>query len=222
MVNDEPVPPFIQVPDIPEQRLSGSQLTLYQHLAGMDQDLGDKYSGAVLVLSYSHVERIPQAAYSMRELMDRLPAHVGLPLSKPADLGSQVQGLRDQWNRVKGDADDGVGDITRRLRRFLRSLGAFFEGFQHRSPRVQARTARLMRELDPARQSLAGPLEQDLVKRWMDLFDDFNSILHGRVVEAGIVESLIAEVEDVLLNFLSPSAVEHRELLEALVQEGEA
>ena len=222
MVNDEPVPPFIQVPDIPEQRLSGSQLTLYQHLAGMDQDLADKYSGAVLVLSYSHVERIPQAAYSMRELMDRLPAHVGVPLSKPADLGSQVQGLRDQWNRVKGDADDGVGDITRRLRRFLSSLGAFFEGFQHRSPRVQERTARLMRALDPARQSLAGPLEQDLVKRWMDLFDDFNSILHGRVVRAGIVESLIGEVEDVLLNFLSPSAVEHRELLEALVQEGEA
>lgn len=221
MVDDEPVPLVMQVPDTPEH-LSGSQLTLYQLLAAKDQGLGDKYSGALLVLSYSHPERVPQAAYSMRELMDRLPEHVGVPISKPPDLGSQVRGLLDSWESVKGDTDDGVRELTRRLRRFLRSLGAFFDRFQHRFPRVQDRAARLMRGLDPAGQPLPGPLEQSLVKRWMELSNAFNAILHGSVVEATIVAGLIVEVEDVLLNFLSPNAVEHRVLLEELVQEGEA
>ena len=116
-----------------EAVLSGRQRALFQALGKKDQQLALMYLGALSVLkNMLNPERIAQAAHSLRELLEKLPRILDMPIqAKPPSMMDKIRPLEQTWSKAKTESsclktNPHSDVIDKPLRKFLDEVDSFF------------------------------------------------------------------------------------------------
>lgn len=224
------------------RHLSPQQRLLSSELLQRDPPMQRIYVGALAALSYAdNPERLPQAAHSLRELMEKLPERIDLEqrgisldsktapsLRGTAGLNDKVQQLKIDWDKkgVKSNCrQDGAwqGEIDAVLRGQLKKLEAFFVWVGVARPTRTKLVTGALRRLDRSRRPVPEKIEKLQVAVWNEVFDYFQSAAHhGEGLDATEFDQYVAELERFLLDRLRPRTFEDFEDIAALVAEGES
>src|SRR5687768_1740148 len=94
---------FVTGPSVPQ--LTGEQIALIEALNDRDTRLGPIYLGAVrALLDATNPERVPQAAHSIRELLEKLPRWIDAPVSAGPSLKERTNRLSQDVERAQGSS----------------------------------------------------------------------------------------------------------------------
>ena len=212
--------------DIPSQVLSDQQQLLYGELQKRDSPLAQMYFGAIWVLrDAENPVRVPQAAYSMREMLSHLVDY------KPLDVHGKVNGIQGLWDKAnKGSQricdSDWKGKINEPLSAFLKGMAGFFGSYRGRPTMTKAADQFLRKEQHSA-SYYPENLHRERRKRLIDAYSYFNSVLHhGKKVSRNEFEEELRSAESLLLGQFLPSLflpklTEDFDSLDALIREGE-
>jgi hypothetical protein len=209
--------------------MSVQQLALHAALEERSADLARMYVGALIVLSNpDNPDRLPQAAHSLRELMEKIPRYIAVETRASREsLRVKVRELEDHWNNtVEYSAcyDDGNwnGSIDRPLRRLLQGLQYFFDWFGEHHPRRRTETATVLRRLDGSGRTLPPRLEDLEIEGWLAIRNYFLAVAHhGRQPPEGDFGAWIDALERFLLDRLRPRTFADFDAIDDIIQEGE-
>lgn len=220
---------YLRPPFEPFQ-LDGPQRMLHEALIARSSDLGDIFFGALLTLGQKeNPDRLAQAAHGMRELMEKLPNYLDLPIPKKLpSLKEKVRHLarrRDKAlnNSSSRDGSAWRGEIDNHLQKFLIEADEFFEWFEEEHPTRKRRTVKMLRGLDPSALPLPEPLEESNIEQWNKCNDHFQGVSHHTISGAENDFRLhLSVLENFLLDRLAPQTSEDFTLIDELIREGEA
>lgn len=209
-------------------RLSDQQRVLYQALAELNQALANMYLGALKVLTdTSNPDRLAQAAHSLRELMDKLPHYLNLPVKALNErLGEKVRDLENVWQQMIRKSrchtdSNWHGEIDEPLRRFLKKCQQFMEWYGQHHPRRTEETKRVLRALDRKPLNLPTPLENLRVKEWHTIRDYFVKVLHhSRQPDIDEFLQRLEALEHFLLDMLRPRTFDDFAEIDLVIMEG--
>lgn len=210
-------------------KLDGPQQTLFEALDARSSELGKIYFGALMTLGRKdNPDRLAQAAHGLRELMEKLPKYLDLPIEKkPPSLKEKVRRLaqrRDKAINNSGSRDGSAwrGEIDNHLQKFLIESDEFFEWFEAEYVTRRRRTVKLLRDLDPSALPLPEPLEEPNVEQWNKCHDHFQGVSHHTIkgVEED-VRSHLSSLESLLMDRLAPRTSEDFATIDELIREGE-
>jgi hypothetical protein len=204
--------------------LSAQQQAFFDVLNRRDRRLADMYLGALWVLNQgSNPDRVPQAAHSMRELMEKLPRYLELPVPKnPTSLSYQVDSLQAKWKRVQ-QHPEGVTPTNDRLWNFLKELQLFFDAVEQNGVYWKDIGRLIQDELDPAGLPLPKVLRDQRAADWVTLRNYFVKVCHhGSPTDAVDLADKIDALETFLLDYLRPRTLDNQAEILALIREGEA
>ena len=216
--------------DLLLQKLLGEQRALHLTLGEQHADLAALYLGAVTVVRHDdNPERIPQAAFSIRELLVKLPNHLDVPMPAHRErLGDRIDGLKKCWDSVMKNTasrQNGTwtGSIDSHLEKLLTELECLFKWRDEHHPRRRDEVAALLRRLDPAGGKLPRQLESENYKEWSGLSEFFNNVLHHNIT-VGIKEfqEKLTTVERLLLDRLRPRTFVDWQTIDDIIREGES
>ncbi len=209
---------------------NGSQQTLYEALMSRSSELGSIYFGALITLERKdNPDRLAQAAHGLRELMEKLPKYLDLPIEKkPPSLKEKVRRLaqrRDKALDNSSSRDGSVwrGEIDDHLQKFLKESDEFFDWFEVEHLTRRGRTVKMLRRLDPSALPLPEPLEEPNIEQWNKCNDHFQGVSHHTI--SGVEEdfrSQLSALESFLLDRLAPRTSEDFAVIDELIREGEA
>lgn len=214
--------------------LSGEQLALQRALREKDSSLAAMYYGVLLVLGQTeNPDRFPLAAHGVREIMEKLPRYVELPEpaagvdENPGGMNSQAQALCDEWDRTirnsqRRDSQGWAGEIDQPLRRLLKKLDGFVAWVKRNKPQRKQLLGRFLSGLDPAGGQLPTSIVKLVIDDWEARWDFFVSVAHHRrpCEDPEFVQQL-ESLQVFLLDRLIPRTFEDRELIDAIIREGE-
>jgi len=188
-----------------------------------DGRLANWFVGALtVILQDNNPDRIPQAAHSMRELMEKLPQDLDVAIPNiPTALKERTRQLNDRWKRIQRRTK---GVITRDglTNDFLERLQVFFQEFEREYPSRHDLAKQIIAEVDPAGLPLPRVVQDQRADTWVELTKYFNNVSHHRY-ESNIAEMIrmIEKLEAFLLDFLQPRTVDSQAKILELIQEGE-
>lgn len=205
------------------QELTDRQATLFQALEKRNPMLACIYLGALKVLGdEANPDAIPLAAHGLRELMEKLPQSLDVPIRAPVgELPQRVADLRSEWEEAveTSACHNGVqwqGQIDPPLRKLLKALDKFFAWFSN-SPTRRDEATWALRRLSGR---LPDQLERSNVKTWMDLFRFFTKVAHhGPDWSREEFSRRLNELEHFLLDRLQPRTFEDFDEIDALLEE---
>jgi hypothetical protein len=149
--------------------------------------LADIYVSAFRVLAdNNNPDRIALAAHSIRELMEKIPEYLEVPMpAHHESLKPKVQELLKHWTSMVGKTKSWAlgawtGEIDGHLGGFLKHLLGFFEWFADHNPLRRAEARNLLRRLNIGGMEVAVPLEEQNVGLWMELKGYFANTAHHR------------------------------------------
>lgn len=203
--------------------LSGKQRAFYEVLSRLDGRLADMYLGVLWVLAQeSNPDRVCQAAHSMRELMEKLPQYLELPIPKnPTTLGDRIRSLHARWKRVER-LPGGIISTNGLLWCFLKELGLFFNDFEHGHTTQREASVILVNELDPAGLPVPKVVQRERADLWQTLRDYFVKVSHHRTnQDVAEMTDRIDAVEGFLLDYLRPRTLDNQAEILSLIREGE-
>lgn len=211
-------------------QLVGPQQILYEALVAIDPGLGDIYLGALMAFERRETaDRYAQAAHSLRELIEKLPKYLDLPVEKkPPSLKEKVRALSQQRdgavkNSTNRDGSVWRGEIDDHLHRYLTESDEFFQWFSEEHLTRRRRTIKVLRGLDPSSLQLPEPLEDSNVKQWERCHGYFQGVSHHTVT--GVEETFreqLSVLESFLLDRLAPRTSEDFASIDELIREVEA
>lgn len=217
--NEEPGPSVGPLPS-----LSAQQRAFQHRLNELSNGrLADWYLGAITVLTQeSNPERFAQAAHSMREILEKLPEEIELPISKnPSSLSDRVKSLNAQWKRVKRQPEYITPD-NQRLTRFFGILSDFFADFEDTFSTSREVAKIIQDELDPLGARMPSVLSEERSKDWVALRNYFVDVCHHRFLpDQSEFLAKFAAVEAFLLDLASPKSVDNQAQILELIQEAE-
>lgn len=211
-------------------KLDGPQQTLFEALDARSSELSKLYFGALMTLGRKdNPDRLAQAAHGLRELMEKLPNYLDLPVEKKGPtLKEKVRILAQRRDKAlkNSSSHDGSawrGEIDGRLQKFLKDADEFFAWFEAEHPTRRQRTIKMLRGLDPSALSLPDPLEQPNINQWNECHDHFQGVSHHTIngIEQDVLSQLSA-LESFLLDQLAPRTSEDFAAIDELIREGEA
>ena len=210
--------------------LLGEQRALHLALGEQHGDLARMYLGTLMALrQLDNPERLPQAAYSIRELMNRLPDYLDVPMPAHSERGGDwVGSLRNCWktaltNSACRQNATWEGNIDAPLVKLMLELEGFLKWQDELHPRRRDEVAALWRRLDPAGGKLPVKLEAINYKEWSDLYAFFNGILHhGRAVTFDEFQAKLTATERLLLDRLRPRTFADWQTIDDIIREGES
>ena len=209
--------------------LSGQQRALYEVLVKKDQRLANMYLGALLVLENTYnPEYLVHASHSLRELMEKLPMYLDMPVpARLPTLKVKVQQLEQVWNHTyKHSKCRGIpgwqGSIDPPLIKLLTKMEEFFGWFTSERPTRKQRTSTILRKLDPVGMPLPKPIEDLRIEEWDQCHDYFEAIAHHKSVEIEELKVWLASLERFLLDQLIPRTFEDLSILDQIISEGES
>lgn len=216
-----------QTPSKQAAVLSGQQHALHEALNEKDSRLGAMYLGCVVVLGQeANPERLHQGAHSIRELIEKIPSIVQVPTPAHKErMGDKVHVLDVEWSRVEQSASaTGAGDsIDHALAKFLVVLQEFFAWLRGHRPRRRAEARDTLRTLDASGRTLPEQLEELNVEAWVRIRDFFiDTAHHRRPCTIEEFRHYLDAFERFLLDSLRPRTFADFEIIDALIQEGEA
>ena len=191
------------------------------------QNLADMHLGALRAFYSKNPDRLAQAAHSLRELMEKLPEYLDVPVKEAANLGEKVKELARSWKRVAKplvDTEQSVwsGTIDAPLQTFLVQIEEFFAWQEsNRQSRTQKKL-KALRQLDPLGFPYIGPVSSSWVKQWTECHEYFELVSHHRHVPTDDeFASQVSTIEQFLLDRLRPRTFEDHTKLDELISEGE-
>jgi len=210
-------------------QLVGQQRALLEAFREIDQRLGEMYLGALAVLQQPfNGERFSQAAHTLRELINRLPASLGLGGDALAErLGDRLQRPEQAWENAVRRSDcysDGgwSGQIDQPLSRALKSIHEFFVWKKQHRPRRREELTETVRRLDASGRRLPPRLEVLVVAQWDDTRDYFIGVCHYRLeVQAGEYFAYLDAFERFVLDRLRPRTFADFDAVDAILEEAD-
>jgi hypothetical protein len=210
--------------------LSGRQMALYRALGKKDPQLGAMYLGAISVLkNVANADRFAQAAHSLRELLEKLPRILDMPIqAKSPGMMDKIRPIEKLWIEMKVKSEGskpnpGSAVIDKSLQNFLLKIDAFFIwlGSDRQTRKQQA--ANVVRRLDPLKKTLPKTIESLHVEEWERYRDHFVGVSHHQIVEE-FEEFMkwVDGVESYLLDRLVPRTFDDFTRLDKIIGEGEA
>lgn len=213
------------LPDDPIRRdpLSGRQQRLRRALEKKDPVLGKTYSGVYVSLqNEAHPDGIAVAAFEARELMDRLPRHMDVPIQK-GGLRSKVKELKGKWDKfVRTDEYKKKWwpkKKAKKLEKMLTKIDAFFSWNEKIFPLKREEALKTLRGLDGYSPTLPAEVEGEQVDEWMALKDRFNDIAHhNSESNRQEIEGLMLRLETLLFPRLAPDTKAELDTMNALIR----
>lgn len=208
--------------------LTGAQRSLYEALWRLNPILADIYYGALSVLQQTdNPDHLAQTAHSLRELMEKLPRYMNVPLDrKGASLTDKVRGFHQEWSKLleevnrDGNSLKSGALICRPLESFLGFSEEFFGWVEIERPTRKKQTAKVVRGLDPAMRPLPATIENLRIEEWDECHSYFENVSHhNRTAEE--LEGWISALERYLLDKLCPRTFDDHAVLDQIIQKGE-
>jgi len=212
-------------------RLVGQQEDLYDAFSALSEEgpeLARMYHAATTILNTDFPERMVLAAHEIRELMEKLPRYMDVPITATGyGLKGEVRNLHDRWMRAierTGCYADGNwrGKLDGALRSFLKGLGRFFDRFSAHMPSRREETRQLLRKLDGGAPPLPEHLEDLNVAQWLDMREFFESVAHHGGTTEDQFRRRLEGFEAFSLGRLRPPTFADLDEIDRLIQEGEA
>jgi len=208
--------------------LDAQERALSDALAAKDPRLAQMYLGAITVLmQVNNPDRLALASHGLREVMEKIPRYIDVETAALDEkLGEQVRTLEDVWMKATGESscrqsETWSGQIDLPLVRLLDHLAAFFEWLAKHRPRRRSAIMDAMRQLDPSGMSLPEPLERRTYKTWDNLQRYFNNVSHHNwETNEEQFEERRDELEEFLLDKLSPRTFADFDEIDAIIREG--
>lgn len=203
-----------------------AQGELLELLRARDPRLGQTYEGALHALANeANPDCLSQAAHSIRELFDALPAAVQLQRTKTATLGEKVAWIAGIWSkevpRTAAVAAGWVGSIDDPLRRALQALADFFRWFEEEHPRHSIERDMALDQFDPGRLQLPEPLRKERGRTFNDLYKYMNAVAHHNIAPSrkDFTEKL-AQAEAFLRTLVKPTPLADRKTMDEILKGG--
>jgi hypothetical protein len=211
-------------------RLGGAKQELYTALASLDPEVGIMYFAALMTLENTgNPDRFALAAHGLRELMEKLPKYVDVPIvNKGPALNERVRVLAERRalairQSVNRDGPTWRGEIDDHLRDFLCDSDGFFEQFAAEDVTRRGRAATILRGLDPSAAPLPEKLEEFNIAKWQKCNDYFVRVSHhSRVADENEFGAYVSELETLLIDRLAPRTSDDFAAIDQLIKEGEA
>lgn len=175
-------------------------------------------------------DSLPQAAQSMRELLDRIPlqyegAPKFVPVGKAAD---DMNTVTDAFVKAKQTSKCFVertvmweGDIDAPLRVFLGKVEVMVDE-RNKTISKKERKKKFIRMQDPTREPLPDIHEETALKQWREYDDYFQAVAHhNRVVTAEEFAASVDGCVRMLLGHLKPPTSTTIDALDELIRKAE-
>lgn len=210
-------------------QLSGKQRALHQALGEQDERLANFYLGALTVLAdSSNPDRLPLAAHGLRELLEKIPIYLELPVKvKSESLKAKVQEFSLEWGKVSKKSQcrgnpEWTGQIDDLLKKFIQNAAGFFSWFEEHHPRRRTEVAQMLRAIDPLGRPLPPPIEKLRVDEWHEIRDYCVGVAHHQISAVdGEFISWLDALERFLLDRLRPRTFADHDLIDSIIREGE-
>ncbi|MEI7825284.1 MAG: hypothetical protein WCI01_08290 [Chlorobiaceae bacterium] len=209
--------------------ISAQQLALIRTLDKLDESLSAMYQGGINVLvDTSNPDRFAQSAHSIRELMEKIPERLDVPVkAQKESLKTKVINIKDAYVKMKMKTGSFMpskgrweGNIDMQLSDFLLLLGSFFEWFVAHHPRRRDEIDSLLVQLDGSGRALPKPLALLNIKEWDKKRDYFQSVSHHReIADGGEFHQCLDALELFLLDRLEPRTFDDFSEIDALLEE---
>jgi hypothetical protein len=213
----------------PDLGLSGRRLALYGALVHLDQRfktkgmaLGHMYLGALRVrTSIENPDRLALACHGIRELMEKLPRYLDVPILRPASIVGEVHNLRWQHaviaRRVHCD-----GYQAEVVAFFEGPIANFFGSIDTRHTPISERAGKLIDRLDPRQTPIPAPIKQTHADVWNKCEKFFIDVSHHRYEPSEEeVDGYLEELENFLLDRLRPRTFDDQAELKRIIELGE-
>ncbi len=217
-------------------QLSPRQIELVQELSLLSTkySFGRMFEGAIYTLhNPANPEALPQAAHSLRELMEKLEIVIGIPVTDKAvadgdgSLGQKTRELRDQWNIATAKSQCLRGtppsdQIDTALRKLLGKIADFF-AWVEKNPKFRAQKAHgVVKGLDPLATMLPQAVQKAQAEEWAGLKDYFVGVAHHSTdTTLAAMEATIANLERFLHNRIAPVKAKNQNAIAILIKEVE-
>lgn len=171
-----------------ESVLSSRQRALFQTLGKKDTQLASMYVGAIYVLrNTSNQDRIAQAAHSLRELLEKLPRILDMPVqAKPPSMMEKIRPLEKMWSKAKAESSclqiaSCSSAVDTPLRKFLDEVEGFFSWLASDRPTRKQQAVIVVRRLDPLKKALPQAIESLHVQEWDRYRNHFEGVSHHTI-----------------------------------------
>lgn len=189
-----------------------------------DRPLAAMYLGAIhALLQKTNPERYAQAAHSLRELMEKLPACIlGLPV-KAVDLGNKVRELAGCWARVRNlPSAFGTQRLSADLQKYIDQSRQFFAWLDRDRDDARSRFKGLCDRVDPTGRQIRDEHKRLLSDRWIQRRSYFNRVSkHSRGFSPNDFQRHLDELERMLVEFARPPTFEEFAVIDQIIVEGE-
>jgi hypothetical protein len=217
-------------------QLSSRQIELVHELSLVSAkfNFGQMFEGAIHALhNSSNPEALPQAAHSLRELMEKLEGVRGIPVTDKAivdgdgSLGQKTRELHAQWNAAKANSKclsgaPAADQIDTALRKLLGKVAGFFDWFE-KNPKFLANKARgVVKGLDPLAAMLPQAVQEAQAQEWRALKEYFISTSHhGNNTTFAAMEATTATLERFLHTRMASVKAQNQSAIEKLIKDVE-
>lgn len=209
--------------------LSGQQRSLLLAFERLDPKLARMYLGALRVLAdEANPDAMPLAAHALREIMEKLPESLDVPLKASAGaLSNRVAGLLPIWQKAVNRSSchsngEWQGQLDGPLERLLKRLEIFFDWYSANYQTRRGEIAQALRRLDASGGFLPTPLESANLSLWRDLRDFFLTVAHHKHEPTrNEFASRLQEFESFLVDRLQPKTFADFDAIDALLEEVE-
>lgn len=203
-----------------------AQLELLELLRSRDPRLGQTYEGVLHAYANSaNPDHLSQAAHSLRELFDALPAAVGVERRKTADLGDKVTLVATSWKKAitrTVTLEAGwQGEIDGPLKRLLQELAEFFRWFDEDHPRHSLERDMALDRFDPGRGQLPDALRNERGQTLNELAKYMNKVAHHNIASSRKdFADQLARAESFLRTLIKPTPIADRKTMDDILRGG--
>lgn len=210
-------------------QLAGQQRAVYYALLEKDLALQGKgslmaqmYLGAIIVKQQvGNPDRFPLAAHGLRELMEKIPRYLDVPVAQGGGMTDRVTTVSAKW-RATSKHKEGTNNYSKKLREFIVVVEEFVSWFERQHSSRRERAGHLLDRLDQRKVKLPGPIKDAHASEWNSCHKFFEEVSHhGCQPTRDEFNAYVDIFERFLLDRFKPRTFEDQSVLKAIIEEGE-
>jgi hypothetical protein len=200
----------------PKQELPPQRTKLLDAFRDLDSRVASMYEAAIRMMDSPELEdAMSLAGHAMRELMDRLPQALDLPLGQKSRLFARLDQLQERLDQAHATSscateDSWSGSIDASLLAVIEAAEVLIEERKEFWPSRTKTAAELMKRLEPGFVQRTEPMAKREAKSWSESHRYFEQVSHHHNLYGELettsdeFESRVRGIEVLLLNKLRP------------------
>lgn len=200
----------------PKQELPPQRTKLLDALRDLDSRVASMYEAAIRMMDSPELEdAMSLAGHAMRELMDRLPQALDLPVGQKSRLFTRLDQLQERLDQARATSSCATeegwsGNIDAPLVALVEAAEVLIQERKEFWPSRTQTAAELMKRLEPGFVQRAEPMAKREARSWSESHRYFEQVSHHHYLygdlETTSVEFVgrVREIEVLLLNKLRP------------------